>query len=103
MWFGSTAKRISGVNELSGTVNYFIGKNPKNWHTNIKTYRRIKYQDIYPGIDQIFYGNGEHLEYDFVVSPGANPRALRFGFTGQIDLSIDGGGDLVMHAASSQE
>jgi hypothetical protein len=94
---------VKGIDELIGTVNYFIGNDPKNWHTNIKTYAKVRHEDIYPGIDQIFYGNGDQLEYDFIVSPGANPRAIRFRFRGQIDLSIDQVGDLVLHAAGSQE
>jgi len=100
---GSNPSKMSGLDELPGTVNYFIGKNPDNWHTNVKTYSKIKYEDVYPGIDQIFYGSSDHLEYDFVVSPGANPRAVKFRFSGQLDLSIDASGDLVVHTAGTQE
>ena len=68
---------IAGVDELPGKVSYFIGKNAKNWQTNIQTYRKVAYRDVYRGIDQIFYGNEQQLEYDFIVSPGANPRAIK--------------------------
>ena len=88
---------------MPGTVSYFIGKDQKNWHTNIKTYRRVKYEGVYPGIDQIFYGNGEQLEYDFIVSAGANPGTIRLQISGQNELSIDGAGDLVLLSQSSHK
>ncbi len=100
---GAHPTSISGVDQASGTVNYFIGNDPKSWRTNIRTYRKVRYQDVYPGIDQIFYGNGEQLEYDFIVSPGANPGTIEFGFKGQRDVAIDASGDLILRARHSQE
>ena len=99
---GTRAAEISGIDVLPGTVNYFIGKETRNWHTNIRTYRAVKYRNVYPGIDQIFYGNGQELEYDYIISPGANPAAIAFNFRGQSTLKIDHTGDLVLHLASDQ-
>src|SRR5881628_2667841 len=55
---GSTAQ---GIDEQNGTVNYFIGKDPKKWFSNIHTYSRVRYRDVYPGVDQVFYGTGQRL------------------------------------------
>jgi len=60
--------RITGLDELPGKSNYFIGSDPKKWHTNVPHYARVKYEGVYPGIDLIFYGNQRQLEYDFVVA-----------------------------------
>jgi hypothetical protein len=98
----SSGGTVTGVNELGGTVNYFIGRNPKDWHTDIRTYRQLKYEHVYPGVDQIFYGNNGQLEYDFLVSPRANPAAIRFEFKGQNDLAVDSSGDLVLRSKHSQ-
>jgi hypothetical protein len=100
---GGHAARIGGVDELPGTVNYFIGSNPKSWHTNIRTYRKVRYEEVYPGIDQVFYGSSQQLEYDFIISPGANPRTIKLEFAGQSDLTVDASGDLVLHAKGAQE
>jgi hypothetical protein len=69
------AKSI-GVDPLPGKVNYFIGKDPSKWRTNIPTYARVRYQGVYPGVDLVYYGNQRQLEYDFVVAPGADPAAI---------------------------
>jgi len=74
--------QVVGLDELPGKSNYFIGNDSKNWHTNIPTYAKVQYKDIYPGIDLIYYGNQRQLEYDFVVAPGADPGVIRIAFDG---------------------
>src|SRR5579862_157110 len=59
---------VIGEAQQPGIVNYFIGKNPSQWHTRVATYARVRYKNVYPGIDLIYYGNNQQLEYDFDVS-----------------------------------
>jgi len=74
------ASQIAGLEELPGRSNYFIGNDPKKWRTNVPNYAKVRYKGIYPGVDLVYYGNQRHLEYDFVVAPGADPKAIRLGF-----------------------
>jgi len=90
--------RISGVAALPGKVNYFHGKDSKQWRTNIPTYAKVKYENVYPGIDLVYYGNQRQLEHDFVVAPGADPKTIRLAFKGVEKLDIDPQGDLVLKA-----
>ncbi len=93
---------ILGVDELPGVSNYLIGSDPKNWHTNVPSYARVRYEDVYPGIDLVYYGNQRQLEYDFVVSPGADPAKITLEIVGATSrvagspLQIDTQGDLVI-------
>ncbi|HEV7396082.1 MAG TPA: SBBP repeat-containing protein, partial [Pyrinomonadaceae bacterium] len=89
--------RISGEDELAGKLNYFIGNNKSKWRTNISTYGKVKYQQVYPGIDVVYHGNQQQLEYDFVVAPNANPRLIKLAFTGTNEVKIDENGDLVLN------
>ena len=73
----SPKAKVVGLAELPGKSNYFIGNDPKKWRTNVANYARVKYQDVYAGIDLVYYGNQQQLEYDFVVAPGGDPRAIR--------------------------
>ncbi len=69
---------VTGADELPGKSNYFIGNDPKKWRTNVATYAKVKYHNVYPGVDLVYYGNqGGQLEYDFVVAPGADPSAIK--------------------------
>ena len=97
---GATPKPVvSGLEELPGKANYFIGKDPAKWRTNVPTYAKVHYRSVYPGIDLVYYGNQRQLEYDFVVAPGADPKTIVLGFQGTDKLEIDAQGDLVLHAA----
>jgi hypothetical protein len=62
--------KVSGLEELPGKSNYFIGNDPKKWRTNVPNYAKVKYANVYPAVDLVYYGNQGKLEYDFVVSPG---------------------------------
>ena len=99
---------IAGLEELSGKTNYFIGDDPREWRSNIPTYRKVAYQGIYPGIDLVYYGNQRQLEYDFIVAPGSNPDIITLGFDGVVGarrgvtLRIDAQGDLVVQTGGSE-
>ena len=98
---GNPMPRLAGLDELPGKVNYFIGNDAAKWRTNVPTYARVHYQDLYPGIDLIYYGNPRQLEYDLVVRPGADPGRIVLGFQGADKLEVDADGDLVFHTAGA--
>ncbi len=88
--------QVVGEDPQSGRVNYFIGKDPSKWYTNVPTYGKIRYKNVYPGIDLIFYGNHQQLEYDFAVAPKADPRQIQFQINGASQISLDEQGNLVL-------
>lgn len=89
--------RLVGLEELPGKVNYFRGSDPRQWHVNVPTFKKVKYEAVYPGVDLIFYGNQQQLEYDFVVAPGADPQAIALSFEGADKLEVDAQGDLFLY------
>jgi len=91
---------VAGQDQLPGTSNYFIGNNPSQWHTNVANYGQVANQDVYPGVNLIYYGNQQQLEYDFVVAPGTDPGTIRLSFQGAKNISLDHQGNLVLHTAS---
>src|SRR6266516_8073287 len=93
------APRASGLEELPGKANYFVGNDPAKWRTNVPTYARVRYEQVYPGIDLVYYGNQRQLEYDFVVAPGADPTRIRLSVAGAQTMCVDGRGQLVVQTA----
>ena len=96
------AGQINATDRLLKKTNYFIGSDPKKWRANVPSYARVKYADIYPGVDLIFYGNQRQLEYDFVVAPGADPKAIRLALEGARKLRISARGDVVLSVAGGE-
>jgi hypothetical protein len=91
----SPADPIGDV-QLPGKSNYFIGNDPAQWHRDVPQFARVRYHDVYPGIDLVYYGNQGRLEYDFEVAPGADPKLVALTFRGPRNLRIDPTGDLVL-------
>lgn len=95
---GSQPARIEGVGRSATRVDSFLG-NRANWRAEIPTYDRVRYRDLYPGIDMVFYGRDNQLEYDLLLAPGADAGAIRLQFHGARRVSITPEGDLAIDAA----
>ncbi len=96
------APEARGVNLLDDRVNYFRGNDPGRWCTNVAQYGAVEYRNVYRGIDLVYHGSQRRLEYDFVVTPGANPRAIRLAFAGAQSVSLDDNGELILKANGGQ-
>src|SRR5580704_3143579 len=79
---GAQAVRPVGREQSATRTNYYIGRSPSDWHLNVPSYRSVIYPRLYKGIDLVYHGNGNQLEYDFLVSPGADPGQVRMQFDG---------------------
>src|SRR4029077_1274763 len=99
---GNPGPQITGAKELPGKVNYLIGNNPRDWRTGVPMYEEVRSREVYPGIDLVFHGDQQRLEYDFQVAPGADPRRIRFRVTGAGKIAVDENGDLVLKAAKTE-
>lgn len=94
---GANAASVAqGQNQLTGVTNYLIGNNPSQWLTNIPNYAQVTYQNVYPGINLVYHGQGQQLEYDFVVAPGSATSEIRLQVQGSSRMTLDAQGDLVL-------
>jgi hypothetical protein len=86
---------IAGLGRMPARTDYFVGTR-QHWRTRVANYSRVQYSGVYPGIDVVYYGSQGSLEYDFVVQPGADPRAIRLKFRGGAKASVTAEGDLAL-------
>ena len=94
--------RAAGADAFEGKVNYLIGNDPAQWRTNIPTFGRVRYREVYPGIDLVYYGNQRQLEYDFVVTPGTDVGGIALEFMGTESVEIEKEtGDLVLRVGEN--
>lgn len=99
---GSPHPQVIGLNQLPGITNYLLGNDPSQWRTNVKSYEKVEYRNIWPGVNQVYYGNQGELEYDFIVAPGISPNIIRVTFPGADSLRIDQSGELVLSVCGSE-
>jgi hypothetical protein len=71
---------LTGLVPLAATTSYFIGKDPARWRSHVPTFSQVRYENAYSGIDLVFHGEQRALEYDWVVKPGGDPRAIELAF-----------------------
>jgi hypothetical protein len=93
---------VEGIDPLPGRSHYFIGGDPRRWRTDVPIYRGVRYANVYEGVDLVYHGNQEQLEYDFVVAPGADVGAIRVAFPGVDAIEVDATGDLVLRLAGHE-
>ncbi|HYH83923.1 MAG TPA: SBBP repeat-containing protein, partial [Pyrinomonadaceae bacterium] len=92
---------VEGADELTGRVNYFNGDDPAKWRTDVPTFARVRYSEVYPGIDLVYYGNQRQLEYDFRIAPGRDARAVSLEFDGADKVEVGADGDLLLTLGES--
>jgi hypothetical protein len=77
-----------------GISNYFLGSRDQ-WITKVPNYSRLKYANVYPGIDVEYYGNGQELEYDLTIAPGIDPGKIVLQLAGNTSADLDLEGSVV--------
>jgi len=82
---------IAGADLQPGKSNYFLGNDPAKWRPGVPQFAQVRYDNVYPGINLVFYGNEGRLEYDFQVAPGADPAQAEFEFNGAKQLELKDG------------
>lgn len=97
-----SAVRIFGVDREPSQSNYFFGNDPANWRAGIPNYAKVVYQQVYPGIDLVYYGNGGQLECDFVVAPGGDPGNVGWKITGARSIAVGKRGDLELRVTGGE-
>lgn len=93
---------VTGAFLCEGEINYLLGNDPTRWRTGVPTYGKVEYREVYPGVNLVFHGNQQELEYDFVVAPGTNPGVIRWSVRGADELNVDEKGELVMRIGTSE-
>lgn len=84
----------NGEEATGGYSNYFVGKTDKEWFTGVPHFGRLRYREVYPGIDVVYYGANGAIEFDFIVKPGADVSHIGMRFHGATAVAV--GEDVVV-------
>jgi gliding motility-associated-like protein len=93
----STRVRLTAETPTPGERNYFIGSDERHWASHVPGFRRLHYEQLWPGVGLNLYENaGQHLEYDVLLAPRANPARVALRYDGASSLALDAAGNLVI-------
>ena len=96
------AAHITGDQPLLGTVNYLLGNQPGQWRASVPTFAHVRVENIYSGVNVVYYGNRQKLEYDFDLAAGVNPSVIALHFAGAEKISVNPQGELVIRFAAGE-
>ncbi|HOF46154.1 MAG TPA: hypothetical protein PLZ46_05150 [Bacteroidales bacterium] len=92
---------VSGENQCSSYNNYYLGNNPEKWSSKVRKFHKIRYRELYDGIDLFFLQKDFNFKYEFVVKPGANPQDIQLEYEGMKGLILSKG-NLVVSTTNGQ-
>jgi hypothetical protein len=90
---------VEGLDPQPGKSHYLIGNDTTHWRHDVARFAKVKYHQVYPGVDVVYYGNQHQLEYDFIVAPGVDPGQIKLAPSGVQALHLDAQGNLVLETA----
>lgn len=86
----NSTTQISPTNKSSFYENYFVG-DKTNWATDVRSYERLNYSNIYNNIDFTIYTSDDNLKYDFIVKPGGDINQIKFAYSGADNIILKNG------------
>ena len=94
-WSGANPDAaVEGVGQTSIQTHYYIGSDPSRWLHGVPSFEKVRYSGVYAGIDLELYHHDGELEYDFIVSPGADASQIRLTFEGPVTPTLSAAGAL---------
>src|SRR5579871_4233969 len=62
----------------------------------------VRYANVYPGVDLVYYKHNGNLEYDFAVAPGLDPSVIAFSLEGDSGITLGEKGELLAATRGGQ-
>ena len=92
----ASAYDVQGEAKRRDITHYYLRQTQT--YPNVPHFDRVRAAAVYPGIDWVWHGASDLIEYDFVVAPGADSGQIRLAFTGAMPRLENG--DLVLATAA---
>jgi hypothetical protein len=89
--------RFEGLDKSATPTNYF----GRDSHS-VDAFGRLRQTGVYPGIDIVYYGKGQTLEYDFELAPGSDPSRIRMRFEGADTIRLGPQGQVILELGDRQ-
>ncbi len=82
-----------GEQKSSTQTNHFSGRDSSY---SADAYASLRRASVYPGIDVVYYGKGQGLEYDFELAADADPSVIRIKFEGVKESHVEANGSVTL-------
>jgi len=98
--FVDTNSSVTPVGEDLSPARFSYFKGPReNWAVGLRSYTKLVYPELWPGIDLIYTASADRLKYTFIVKPGADPKRIKLRYRGAESVSLSAQGELLVRTA----
>jgi len=70
---GATRVEPEGLGILSHRTSAFVGNDPDGWVRGARSFERVVYRGLYPGVDLCFRFENGSMKYEFIVGSSGDP------------------------------
>lgn len=92
----SAHARLRGIDARNARIHYLRTSDASRNRVDVPVFGRAAIEELYPGVDAVFYGNRRNLEYDLIVAPGADPNSIAMRVEDASAITLDDAGDAVI-------
>jgi hypothetical protein len=80
--------RPYGRESVGFSSNYFIGNDHEMWAKEAGSFEEVLFEDVWFGIDILYFFKNGNLKYDIVVDEQADPDLISFDVQGHSNLDV---------------
>ncbi|HBG70424.1 MAG: hypothetical protein A2W93_09215 [Bacteroidetes bacterium GWF2_43_63] len=82
---------LQAEEQVTPYYNYYLGDDQSRWKSNVHGFERVKYDELYDGIDLFVGDENGMLKYEFSVSPLANVNDIDIRYSGVDNIRVENG------------
>ncbi len=71
--------------------NYYLGKDPTKWKSNVPLSHAVVYKELYNGVDLHIFSHNGSIKYEFHCANYAAAQQIKLEYDGYDDLSVKNG------------
>jgi gliding motility-associated-like protein len=79
---GNVKEPVNGFYADKTYKNYILGKDKNKWKSNVRSYQKVVYSNVWQNIDVAVYGTGDAFKYDVTVHAGASSDSVKLLYEG---------------------
>lgn len=79
---------VTGHDPLQGIHNYFLGNDPSRWASRVQRFSRVRYRELYQGINLVLQQDEVLFKYEFHCAPGSDPSNIRLSYNGVENIRL---------------
>jgi Beta-propeller repeat len=85
----ATKPKLEALGQTPASFNYLYGNDPRRWVSGVPAYHKIRYHNLYSGIDLLVLGQNDRIKCEYRIRPGGRVEDIRIRYEGVETVGIN--------------